>query len=181
MRIPDTAKVLRGKEKVVALSRYARQSAMSSAVESNLSISNFRKDEKGVPKPVGGVFWSISHKEEMVAGVVSTGCVGIDIEKIKTVSNGLFGRVLDQDEVKVLGNFDSEMAFFRAFTAKEAVLKKTGIGIRGLSKTKIIDVLDEATLVVGYSGKKYRVENFYFDGYLAAVTKNKFNIKWIIE
>ncbi len=167
-----------GKEKTVALSRLARECAAASALKSNLAVKAFETDESGAPLPSNGVFWSLSHKPEIVAGVASTKEVGIDIEKLKPVSAAVFTRIVDETEAVYFPVRDRILVFFRVFTAKEAVLKKIGIGMRGLSKVKIHGVLDDTTLLVRYRDKNYPVEHFYFDGYLASVTKDKVDIEW---
>ena len=75
-------------------------------------------------------------------------------------------------------NQDKMLVFFRVFTAKEAVLKNAGIGFKGLSKVKIHTVVDNYHLIVHYLDQKYQVENFYFDGYIASVTKDNVGIEW---
>ena len=150
----------------------------ASALKSNLPVKIFETDESGVPLPSNGVFWSLSHKPGYVAGVASVKEVGIDIEKLKPVSHALFRRIVDETEALRFPARDRDHVFFRVFTAKEAVLKKAGIGMRGLSKAKIHGVLDDRNLLVRYGDKKYRVEHFYFDGYLASVTKDNLDIEW---
>nr|NJM01557.1 4'-phosphopantetheinyl transferase superfamily protein [Desulfobacula sp.] len=167
-----------GKEKTRALSRLARECAAASALESNLAVSRFETDASGVPLPSNGVFWSLSHKPEAVAGVASTKAVGIDIEKLKPVSHALFRRVVDETEALCFPGRDRVLVFFRVFTAKEAVLKRAGVGLQGLSRAKIHDVRDDRTLLVRYLDKNYPVEHFYFDGCLASVTKDKVDIEW---
>ena len=167
-----------GKEKTMALSCLARECIKASALKSKLDVERFETDESGAPLPSNGIFWSLSHKPEVVAGVVSRQRVGIDIEKLKSVSDALFKRIVDQTESSYFMNPDKIYVFFRVFTAKEAVLKKTGIGIKGLSKAKIVSVPDDHHLIVHYLDKKYRIENFYFDGYLASVTKDNLDIEW---
>lgn len=176
--MPETIKALGTKEKVVALSRFARDSARASALKSNFFMDVFEKNAAGIPEPARGIFWSVSHKPDVVAGIVSKETVGIDIEQIRTVSDALFERIVDPEEAFNFKNIDKYTAFFRAFTAKEAVLKKTTDGIKGLSKAKIKTVIDDENLVVQYLDKKYLVENFYFDGYLASVTKDRFDVQW---
>ena len=167
-----------GKERTAALSRLARECAAASALKSNLAVKIFETDESGVPLPSNGVFWSLSHKPEIVAGIASTKEVGIDIEKLKPVSAAVFTRIVDETEAVHFPVRDRMLVFFRVFTAKEAVLKKIGIGMRGLSKAKIHGVLDDTTLLVRYGDKNYPVEHFYFDGYLASVTKDNLDIEW---
>jgi len=179
--VPETIKVLKGKNKGVALSRFARQSTKESSLKSKLYLEICEKDALGIPVPSNGVCWSVSHKPDFVAGVVSTEKIGIDIERIKNVSDALFERIIDPEEGVHFRNQDKNIIFFRGFTAKEAVLKKTTDGMRGLPKVKIKTVIDDENLVVQYSGKKYLVENFYFDGYLASVTKDHFDVHWTIE
>ncbi len=179
-KVPDNIRCLKRKEKVMALSAFARESARASAVKSGLLIDEFNKDGQGVPIPMNGVFWSVSHKQDVVAGVVSRQNIGIDIEKIKPVSDALFEKIVTPDECLKFKSQDRQAIFFRTFTAKETVLKITAQGLRGLSKTKIEAVIDEKNLMVCYQDKKYRVENFYFDGYLAAVTKDLCDVQWTV-
>ncbi len=179
-KVPDAIRAIKGREKVAALSRIARESAKTSAMKSSLGSVKFEKDVSGAPIPANGVFWSISHKPEVVAGVVSAARIGIDIEQVKPVSNRLISRILDSKERRLLNHVEKSMAFFQAFTAKEAVLKKTGVGIKGLAECKIIKVLNDNNLLVEYLSQKYFVENFYFDGYLASVTKNDCDVQWTV-
>ena len=172
---------MNGKEKVIGLSQFARDCARVSSLKSNLYMNIFEKDGSGIPVPSNGICWSVSHKPDFVAGVVSKEKVGIDLEQIKDVSDALFERIIDPDEERHFRRQDKQMIFFRAFTAKEAVLKKTTDGIRGLSKAKIKMVIDDENLVVQYSGEKHWVENFYFDGYLASVTKNHLDVHWTLR
>jgi len=182
--VPENIRNLRGRAKVSALSRFARKSAKVSSLKSKLEIGMFKKDKYGVPEPLNDIYWSVTHKLDFVAGIVSKKAVGIDIEFIKNakdISNQLFKRIISSDEQLIFKNHDKNIAFFRAFTAKEAVLKLTGDGIKGLLKTKIKTIIDDNNLIVEYLNKKYLVENFYFDNYLVAVTKDEFKIKWTLE
>ncbi len=163
------------------MSLFARESAKASAFKSKHQIDRFKKDALGVPEPSNGVFWSVSHKPDFVAGVVSMERIGIDVERLKDVSDALFQKIVDLDEAGHFEDQDKIVVFFRAFTAKEAVLKKTTDGLKGLSKAKIKKVNDDKNLVVEYLNKKHLVENFYFDGYLASVTKDCFDVQWTLE
>jgi len=162
----------------MALSRLARECVKASALKSKLDAARLENDESGAPLPSNGIFWSLSHKPKVVAGVVSKQNVGIDIEQLKNISETMFKRIVDQTEYLHFMRQDKMLVFFRVFTAKEAVLKKTAVGIKGLSKVKIDMVLDNNNLIVQYLDKKYQVENFYFDGYLASVTKDNLDVEW---
>lgn len=180
-RVPSQIKDLERKTRVAVLSRFARLAAEKSAMKSSLTLKEFIKDNDGVPQPVNGVCWMVSHKPDIVAAIVSKERMGIDVEKIKAVEKKLFDRILSSSEQYILRNQSKELAFFRAFTAKEAVLKKTTHGIKGLTKVKIIQVMDDRNLILQYRNRKYRVENFYFERHLASVTKNQLNIQWVLE
>ncbi|NOX33513.1 MAG: 4'-phosphopantetheinyl transferase superfamily protein [Deltaproteobacteria bacterium] len=180
-KVPVAVKSLKGRYKVAALSMLARDCAKTSSGRSKLFVEKFEKDGSGVPLSSKGVFWSVTHKPGFVGGVVSQERIGIDLERIKNISKALFNRIIDPDERSLFRGQDKDICFFRAFTAKEAVLKKTSQGIKGLSKVKIKTVVDDKNLIVRYSDKKYLVENFYFAGYLASVTKDHFNVQWTLE
>ncbi len=172
---------LRGKAKVTALSMLARESARSSSIRAGLDIKTFSKNDMGVPEPSNSIYWSVTHKHDFVAGVVSKKAVGIDIECIKEISNTLFRKIVNHEEELLFKNSDRQIAFFRTFTAKEAVLKLTGEGIKGLPIARIKNVIDKKNLIVQYINKNYIVENLFFDNYVAAITKDQFNIKWELE
>jgi len=78
-----------------------------------------------------------------VAGVVSKAPVGIDIEKIKPISDSLFNRIVDVEELKCFDDESKQVIFFRSFTAKEAVLKKTS----GLNHHYLVLHLDSLCVV----------------------------------
>lgn len=139
----------------------------------------FQTGPSGEPLPFGNVFWSLSHKPGFVAGVAAMEPVGIDIEEPRPIPEAVFQKIVDPNEWSHFKDQGREAVFFRSFTAKEAVLKKAGIGFKGLFNTKVIQVLNERHLVAQCQGKKYLIENFYFDGGLASVTKDNLDIEWI--
>ena len=87
-----------GKEKVDYLSWIAREALKVSAERSRVRLGGLLKDEKGVPCPVAGIYWSLSHKPKYVAAVVSKDKVGIDIEEMKPRAESLFARVASDEE-----------------------------------------------------------------------------------
>ena len=101
--VSDTDKRLNGRDKVKALSRLARSALMKSCEKSGLHLEVFPKNEKGVPLPVDGVHWSLTHKSEMVGGVASLLPVGMDLETIRPVNDALLAKVADDDEWQLVG------------------------------------------------------------------------------
>ena len=79
---------------------------------------------------------SISHSGEYAVCAVSEKPVGIDIEKIRTVSDKLIDRVCTEREREYV---ISDERFFEVWTAKEAYFKKIGTGITDL---KSVDTLE---------------------------------------
>ena len=65
-----------------------------------MKLGELLKDEKGVPCPVVGTYWSLSHKPECVAAV-SKDKVGIDIEEMKPRIESLFAYVAGDEEWKL--------------------------------------------------------------------------------
>lgn len=179
MTVPTCFKQLEIKKRNAALSRFSRNSLERSSEKSGFNLRVFEKNAAGVPLPGNGIFWSVSHKPELVAGVVSKAPVGIDVERIKPVSEALFRKIVSFDEENCFGNMDKTTVFFRSFTAKEAVLKFKGIGLKGLSNVKIIKVLDSKNIVLTFNGNSCMIENFYAGEYLASVVKNNFNVEWV--
>lgn len=78
---------------------------------------------------------SVSYSGELVAIAVSlVGPVGIDVEGVRRVSEGVRRWTCSEREMRVLAGLaevEQECEFIRLWTMKEAYLKESGRGIRG--------------------------------------------------
>lgn len=175
--VSATDQELKGRDKVKALSRHARSALLKSCVQGGLHLNAFPKDENGVPLPVDGIYWSLSHKSDIVGGVAAPLPVGLDLETVRPVSDALMTKVADDDEWQLVGGKAKE-TFFRLWTAKEAVLKAVGKGITGLSRCRIVEILDETRMTLTYDSISWPVVHFRFDGHLAALTSHHFKVTW---
>ncbi len=175
--VPENKLALKGRDKVEFLSRHARRALAISVGKAGMVLDVFPKDADGVPVSVNGIHWSLSHKSLYVCGVAAWRPVGIDIEKIRPCSEALFDRIAREGEWETAGgkSFDS---FFRYWTAKEAVLKATGDGIKGLSRCRVIRIVDDTHLVITYTGREWIIEHLFFNGHIASVTKSGYDPQW---
>ena len=178
MPVIQTERRLRGGEKIDYLGRIAREALKVSAKKSGVTLGKLLKDENGAPCPVNGNYWSLSHKPEYVVAVVSKDKVGIDIEEVKPRDELLFARVASDKEWELKEK--SWEAFFRYWTAKEAILKVIGIGISGLKTCRIISVPDENHISLDYNGQLFVVEQLRYKNHIVSVLKGDNQIDWII-
>ena len=167
-----------GQDKVDHLSRSAREALKLSAEKSGVRLEELRKDEKGVPCPINGNYWSLSHKPKYVAAVVSKDKVGIDIEEMKPRTESLFAYVASDEEWELKEK--SWDTFFRYWTAKEAALKVIGIGIGGLKTCRIISVPDENHIILDYKGQSFLVEQLRYKNHIVSVLKDDNQIEWVV-
>jgi len=181
LRVAEKDRKLSGRQQVQNLSRLARSALKYSARKSDLTVREFLKNENGVPLPSDGIYWSVTHKPEYVAGVVALTDIGIDVEKIRPCSSGLFKRTADDQEWHLAPESPSFELFFRYWTAKEAVIKAVGTGLRDLLKCRVKRILDETHLIIAYGGTRWYIEHFFFDGHIASVAKNNFKTKWTVK
>lgn len=182
LSVPDKYKRFTGRAKVLKLSEHARKALAVSFQKSGFLINQpLQKDEKGVPLPCNGTYWSLTHKTDYVAGVSALNKTGIDIEKIKSCSKALFRKTAHNEEWALAQTDDCFKLFFRYWTAKESVIKAEGTGIRDLLKCRVISVVDDTNLVVYFNNKKWHIEHYYFDGHIASVVKNSQTVRWIMK
>jgi 4'-phosphopantetheinyl transferase len=180
--VPERVQEFKPKDRVLYLSRHARRALTKSAAKSGIRTGELLKDENGMPLPFDGTFWSLTHKTQYVAGVVAPTPIGIDIERIRDISRGLFRKTAADSEWALAGTAEkSLLTFFRFWTSKEAVLKATGIGIKDLLKCQVRQVLDDRHLIIQYESKDWLIEHFFFDQHIASLVQNDFRIDWAVE
>ena len=178
MAVPDTVKDLAPRERVKFLSRQARRALAISADKSRVPLGELAQDEHNAPLPFDGTYWSITHKTEYVGGVVAPSPIGIDIEKICPRMKSIFSKVAGETEWSLADRtFET---FFRFWTAKEAVLKAAGIGLKALSQCRVTKVPDALNLVIEYEAQIYRIQHHFFDNHISSVVKNEFHIDWTV-
>lgn len=181
LTVPPQTTDLEPRERVTYLSRHARQALKLSAEKSGLVLERLKKDDRGVPLPSNGIYWSLTHKPRYVGGVAAQTPVGIDIEQIRPCSENLFRKTATQQEWELAGSeADSLPIFFRYWTAKESVLKISGDGLTGLSKCRIQQIIDDRHLTVAYHGRAWHVEHLFFDNHVASIVKDTDTIEWTV-
>jgi 4'-phosphopantetheinyl transferase len=136
-----------------------------------------QKDGQGVPLPSNGWYWTVTHKPAYVAGVAGRKPLGIDIERIRPRSRNLFKKIADQQEWQ-LGGEDEWHLFYRFWTAKEAVLKAVGVGMKGLSNCRVVSIGSADTLTLVYQGTSWEIQQRILDGHLVAITTNGMTVHW---
>ncbi len=115
-------------------------------------------DENGKPYIENcKIHFNISHCENILVYAFSEEEIGIDVEKIKPKSLAVLKSFFSQEEQEyVLGhtpcekdfqkcdNIEALEKFYRIFTLKEAICKKSGIGIKGLKDADALPYLDHS-------------------------------------
>lgn len=183
--LPDQIADLDAAVKKDAMRRMAREALCHSASFSGVTFDVPVKDRNGVPLVVNGLHWSVSYTTGLVAAVVAPDPVGIDLEQITPVSLVLRKRVATEQEWALAPEFSPEL-FFHYWTAKEAVLKATGHGLRGLDDCKISSIGGDQSLRLNYQKRFWRVSHYQGKdkarkgrhGYIAAVTWQSHDLRW---
>lgn len=178
LAVPPDEQQLKGRPKVQALRRAAREALALSAEHSDLTLGPLEKDENGAPLPSNGIYWSLTHKSAYVAAVCSPHPVGIDIERVRQVSQGLEDRIASPDEWGLAPTID-RLLFFRFWTAKEAVLKAVGKGLTGLSRCQVQDIVDDDHMVLIYGKQPWWVTHHLIgQEHLVTITSDRVNLVW---
>lgn len=178
MAVPEPERRLKGRDKVAALRRIARIALERSARHSGVTLGALEKTESGAPLPSNGIYWSLTHKESYVAAVTAPQPIGIDIEKNRPCAEGLYRRLAEPWEWE-LSPAVTQSLFYRYWTAKEAVLKAVGKGLAGLTRCRIVKILDDSRLELTYDNTVWRVSQLWSaEDHIVTVTDNDFEIEW---
>lgn len=155
------------------------------ATGSGLPDEPFSKGEKGKPGPDGfrGIHFNITHSGAWVAVALSPVSVGVDVEKMRKVPEGVARRFFSETENRMILDAGSEAEksdiFFTLWTLKESFLKAIGKGLtKNLNSFTVVKtspgnfVLDNDPEAEGYYLHNYP----FVDGYKlsACSTCNEF-------
>ena len=180
LAVPQNMADVKGRDKTAFLSLWARRALGISAEKAEMDPGPLLKNDKGAPVPSKGIFWSVSHKPFYVGGVCATFPIGLDIECIRDLHEGMYEKTASDDEWRLLGGRLNRL-FFRMWTGKESVLKKAGTGIGDLMKCRLIAVESDAGLVFTYQGERHVVEQHHFGCHIASVTAPAgLSFSWVI-
>ncbi len=179
--VPEEVREYRPRDRVKFLSTHARKALTLCAQKCGISLGDLKKDPDGVPLPVDGIYWSVTHKNEYAGGVLSSRPVGIDLEKIQSCSRGLFRKTAAEAEWALADpSADESTVFYRYWTSKEAVVKTSTAGIKDLLNCRIHQIIDDHHLEIEYRKKRWQIEHFYFGDHIASIVQNDFKIEWTI-
>lgn len=139
-----------------------------SARRASLPRQSWRRDAAGVPVLENGLFWSLSHKPKVSAGVVSCQPVGIDVEIVQPRREGLWDYIASASERRRVDALDWPM-FFRFWTAKEAVLKASLAGLARLDDCRVVYGPFEDRAELQFAETRFVVRYHCRDDIIAAV------------
>lgn len=116
--------------------------------------------ESGKPYIEGNdLYISISHSKEFVLVGISDLPIGVDIEVLRPFEQKLIKRYFTIEEASFI---DNQEKFFLIWTVKEAYLKLTGVGLKGIKKLNTV-VNGEITI------EGYEILSFIKDGCAVAI------------
>ena len=176
MQVPASAQRLRGERRVEDLDLRGRDAAAMSAMTTGHAVPSFDWEDEQWPVPSQGIYWSIAHKPTMVVGVTSVEPVSVDVERIRPRADYQIAGAMNNEELEILGG-DAVHAYFCAWVAKEAVLKLTRVGLKGLSRARVTKAWSDQALV-SFDGVEYPVTFGFFSGHVAAVTGRPELVSW---
>lgn len=150
---------------LVARGKVQEQRAAARRALGELGLEEPLADPDGVPLPTGGRHWSVSHTEGASAAVLGSEPVGVDLEHEREISARLLERFLSTGEPAV--------AALTAWTAKEAVLKKTRVGLVGLPGCRIVGQPEEQLLEISFEGRIHRVQTVRHGPWYGALSSDE--------
>jgi phosphopantetheinyl transferase (holo-ACP synthase) len=143
VRVVACDAALAGREKVLD------QRAAAARALAALGLVDPPRIPDGAPLPASGTYWSASHTQGAAGAAVAPFPVGFDLERARSMRAELAQRFLSADEPRIEP--------LVAWTAKEAVLKKLGLGMAGLSRCTIVARESDERLALDFDGTRHEV------------------------
>lgn len=125
------------------------------------------RTESGKPVcNIDGVFFSLSHSNELCAIAISDAPCGIDVEVIRPLKESVLNRFYSAEEkAYVLASANKDEAFFKIWTRKEALLKAADLDIPKLRNLFVKDA------TVAYNTDTFCLDTFCDNGYIISTCK----------
>lgn len=121
-------------------------------------LPEFPRDSAGAPLPYHDWHWSTTNTRGLAGGLVAPCPVALDAEWLKRPRLGAVRSYFDPRELALVAGFGAPAALV-LWTAKEVVLKLTGVGLAGLPDCELISAEAPHALVVGFRGRRQRVHS----------------------
>jgi len=169
-----------GREGVEARRALSRRALALAAEAMGARLGPERHGEHGQPLPDGDWHSSRSHARSCAAAACAPFALGVDVEEVLPRRDELVPRMCSRDELDLLGGFTWERAF-RIWTAKEAVLKKAGVGLLELSACRLTAVDGDRQAWIQHRGRDHKVEQLSRDGHWVAIAHDgpeETEVKW---
>ncbi|MBP3348544.1 MAG: 4'-phosphopantetheinyl transferase superfamily protein [Clostridia bacterium] len=77
----------------------------------------------------GSLFYNISHTHGMVCCGISDAPIGVDCERLRPISDGLYSATVSREDEALIPCRDRLSVFFTVWTLKESLCKMTGDGL----------------------------------------------------
>lgn len=141
-------------------------------------------DDMGKPYLSGNpVYFNVSHSGDYLALAVSKHPVGIDLQKVRPVKEGMYRKVVQPEEeslIREAGNQD----FIRLWTLKESFVKAEGKGLRIPMKSYYF-IKEKEDYFVFWGGQKqswtFNIEETLVEDYIVSVCGIEKEVSWRVE
>lgn len=139
------------------------------------------RDEMGKPYlKEYPLYFNVSHSGEYLAIAVSKSPVGIDIQGEKEIKEGMYRKVVQQEEMVLIGQ-ERQRDFLRLWTLKESFVKAEGKGLRISMKDYFFEKENDRYFV-NYGGQRalwtFNIEEALVENYLISVCGLEEKVEW---
>jgi 4'-phosphopantetheinyl transferase len=171
LAIPKGGPEVKGLQRVERQRQRALAALRCSERESGAELAALEKNADDAPIVSNGWHWSISHTSAFSAGVVSRAPIGIDIESVVQRRLEVVTAVASRAERELFPDFGAR-EFVRVWTAKEAVLKKAGVGLTELSSARVLSVPNDQCMILAHRGRRHLAHQWEYLGHVAAISSD---------
>lgn len=164
----------RGRAGVELARQRAQQALEASAQRAGLAdlALEFPRDAERAPLPMrrGGEswYWSTTHTHGLAAGMIGNRPLGIDAEWLARPRQEALGEYLSQAELEAM-QLPGAHAALALWSAKEAVLKLSGIGMAAMGRTTLVSRSAGGRLWLRLDGRLHLVRQSWLEEHVLSL------------